>query len=922
MYGLVKASVDARAYLLIACSTFLAITGCGSESPETLLAQARQYEQAGDHRAAMIQLKNALQETPDNREARLSLANIHIVLGDGAAAEKEARRAAQLGAPAARTVPAIARAQLLQGQFQRALDELERSGMDDAGSLALRGEALLGLQQGALARQAYAKALERDPAHVDAMLGLARQDLLDGDLGGAARLAEDVLRTAPDNTSAWLLKGELAKANHQPAAALAAYDRVLAIAPKNLLARLQKAHLLMGNKDYAAARAELAKAAQVAPNNPGTLYVRGLLEAEQGQYKEALAAAQAALRVNPDHWPTVFLAGSMQLKLRSLPQAEEHLRRYVQALPGNADARRLLAAALTESSQAKEALKVLAPVLERDADAAAFAMAGKAALALKQHGQATAYLERAVALDPKLAEARRSLGLVRIANGQRERGFAELEAAERLDPGGESGLLLALTALRLQEFDKALSTVKTLESRNGAKPELLQVAGQAYLGKRQDAEARASFERAVRLAPAYFPAVASLAEMDRREHPAAARQRLTAYVTAYPKSVAAMNALANLAGAENRMDQVTYWLERARDAQPHAVPPVIQLSAQYLRTGQQRKALALIRNAQVAHSSDASLLDMLGQAQLAEGDTAGAIESYQKLASLMPDTPLAHLRVAAVHVVRQNDGAAESALKKVLQLQPDHLEAEVMLLQVLKRQGRGDQMQALLRQVQAQKNNAKAGYMMEGDWMAEQKRYPAALAAYEKAYQLGRTRDVVLRQHMVLAAQGNGAEGLRRVAAWQKEHPDDVSVRAYLAEAYTSARQYKPAIEHWQALLKNVQPSATILNNLAWAYHQEKDARALPTAEQAYKLDSKSGAVADTLGWILVEEGQVPRGIAVLKQAVAVAPSMREARYHLAYALKQSGDKPQARAQLQQLIAAHGDAAADQRIRALLGELN
>jgi Tfp pilus assembly protein PilF len=45
------------------------------------------------------------------------------------------------------------------------------------------------------------------------------------------------------------------------------------------------------------------------------------------------------------------------------------------------------------------------------------------------------------------------------------------------------------------------------------------------------------------------------------------------------------------------------------------------------------------------------------------------------------------------------------------------------------------------------------------------------------------------------------------------------------------------------------------LNNLAWAYQQEKDPRALGTAEQAFKLAGDNPGVLDTLGWMLVEQG-------------------------------------------------------------------
>src|SRR3569623_90029 len=60
------------------------------------LDDARRYQQTGDHRAAVIQLKNALQQDADNR--------------DGAAAEKELKRVAELGAAQNQVVPLLGQA--------------------------------------------------------------------------------------------------------------------------------------------------------------------------------------------------------------------------------------------------------------------------------------------------------------------------------------------------------------------------------------------------------------------------------------------------------------------------------------------------------------------------------------------------------------------------------------------------------------------------------------------------------------------------------------------------------------------------------------------------------------------------------------------------------------------------------------------
>ena len=101
------------------------LTSCGqSDNPEQLVAEAVKYQQKGDRKAAVIQLKNALQKKPDDAEARFLLGSIYNETGEALSAEKEIRRAAELGMAKARTAPQLAKALMLQGQYQKVLDEL------------------------------------------------------------------------------------------------------------------------------------------------------------------------------------------------------------------------------------------------------------------------------------------------------------------------------------------------------------------------------------------------------------------------------------------------------------------------------------------------------------------------------------------------------------------------------------------------------------------------------------------------------------------------------------------------------------------------------------------------------------------------------------------------------------------------------
>ncbi|MCS7041102.1 MAG: tetratricopeptide repeat protein, partial [Caldilineales bacterium] len=91
-------------------------------------------------------------------------------------------------------------------------------------------------------------------------------------------------------------------------------------------------------------------------------------------------------------------------------------------------------------------------------------------------------------------------------------------------------------------------------------------------------------------------------------------------------------------------------------------------------------------------------------------------------------------------------------------------------------------------------------------------------------------------------------------------------------------------------------------NNLAWIYGEMKDPRAVKQAEAAYALAPEHPSTLDTLGWILVQQGQTERGIELLRKAVAKRPDQPELRWHLAYAYHRKGDAATARRELELLL--------------------
>ena len=102
----------------------LVLSACGRDDPQAMVASAKAYLAKNDPNAAIVQLKNALQQAPNNAEARLLLARALLDGGDVVGAETELRKAIELKAPEDEALPLLARVLLQQREMQKMTSEL------------------------------------------------------------------------------------------------------------------------------------------------------------------------------------------------------------------------------------------------------------------------------------------------------------------------------------------------------------------------------------------------------------------------------------------------------------------------------------------------------------------------------------------------------------------------------------------------------------------------------------------------------------------------------------------------------------------------------------------------------------------------------------------------------------------------------
>jgi putative PEP-CTERM system TPR-repeat lipoprotein len=906
------------------------IASCGSPDTQTLVSKAEAYIGKHEYKAAVIELKNVLVADRDNGRARYLLGVIYSDMEDYDLAETELRRALELNYDRANTTVALGKALFAAGNFAKVLEDVRAEGEMEkplqAQMFALRARALIGLGRIQEARHSMQQAVDADAQVPEVLLVQATFAASEDHREQAVKLVARAIERDPVNVTAWMMKGDLSRVGNDTEGAKASYRKVIEINPMNVPARLNIALLESAARNFEEARKQVEQARKVAPRNPMAIYMQGLVAFQERKYPAARDSVLQLLKGAPDNLPTLLLAGAVEYALGGYAQAEAYLERVVQRAPQNLYARVLLAQSAGKAGQVDHAIQVLEPGLKQaPRDSKVLALAGDLYMARNDFKTAAQYFAAATKNEPQSAILRTRLGQSRLALGETDRALADLESAAQLDADDyRADVALVISHVNRHQYAEAMKAVQSLEQKQPENPLTYNLKGTVYAGSNDIPEARRQFEHALKLNPTYVPAATNLALLDIRDkNPRAARGRLEAILQKDNGNVQALLSLAQLGpriGATEK-EQVD-WLQRAAKANPGLVQPRILLAAYYMRVGNSKNAVEAAEQAQALKPDDSSVLDTLGYAQLAAGQKERALATYSKLAALQPDSPFALNRLAMAQAGNADASAAAVTLRKALAIDRGYIPALISLANLHMQAGRHAEALKVAQQAQKEKPSSGAGYMLEGDVLMAEKKFAQAAKSYETALSKDKNAIIAMKLYGAHMSAGNSGEAQARFAQWLKDSPDDVVVRTYVAERSMQSGEWQRAIGLYEWLQQKNPDNVAVLNNLAWAYQEVGDERALAMAERAYTLHSENAAAADTLGWILLQRGDSARAFKILEKASAAAPKVDGIRLHLAQAAFKSGDKARARQELERLTASGSNIVQQSDARDLLKQLD
>jgi len=637
------------AVLIPALAIVLALLAGCSRNPETRKQQffesGNSYFDKGDHRAAIIEYRNAVEIDPLFGAARAKLAESYARVGDGPNAVAEYVRAADLLKDDFDVQFRAGALLLAAGQPDQALakaDAAIRLRPKDITAVILRGNALAGLSSFDKALEAIEEAIRLDPARGTTFTQKGLIELASGRREQAEAAFKKAVDLAPNGVDGYLALGNYYWAVGRAQETERAFNSALTISPDHAEANRAMAALALATGRTADAEQYLRKIAD-ASKDPGSVLALSDYYLLVGRSKEAIS------RLTPLATAETPVPGSQPRLARAYaasgdrPKARELVQQILDADKGNLEAQLLKGQLLLDEGKRDDALTAVQEAAKAyPKSAEAQFLLGRLYAARGDATAAEAAFREVLSINPRVAVAQVELAKLQVSTGRPQEGVRTALDAQRNDP---QSLAVRLTLIRsllaAQEVARAEGEINAIK---GQYPNLAEVHAQSGVlaGLKNDVRgARAAFERALALDDNSIEALSGLIALDLRERDSAtAKSRIDGRVKGAASPEMLLLAGRTYASLKDTAASETF-LRRAIEADPTLLPAYAMLGQLYLSQNKLEEARKEFETMASRQTKPVAALTMSGVIFQTQGNLPQARKRYEQVLAIDPRAVIA-----------------------------------------------------------------------------------------------------------------------------------------------------------------------------------------------------------------------------------------------------------------------------------------
>ncbi|MEO8300880.1 MAG: XrtA/PEP-CTERM system TPR-repeat protein PrsT, partial [Rhizomicrobium sp.] len=772
---------------------------------EKLVAEAQKAIRAGNLRAALITLKNAVSTAPRDGNTRMQLGKVLARIGDLAGAERELRQARKDGALESAVLPPLFDVMLARTEYQLVLDQFPDPGLDRgraaaADILRARAEAFLNLKNGPEALAALDRSLElrRDWR---GLLMRARLSYKLGDIPTTMKFGDEAIAKA-DRPDPMLSKAVILLSLNRSAEALELLNQLLAKYPGDAQGRFARVEAYMNLKRNAEARAEVDSLVAQYPKAPLGLYFKALLIAQAGNYKDSWNIVQNLTGDFRDNSPRIaIMIAEIAVKAGNAETGASILNRVLLQSPDLVAPRLRLATIRMQQGNPRAALAVIQPVADSNEPLVANLLS-YIYLKLGRDQDALAAFKKLDAATKDRVDVKRNLGILEIRTGDVDQGIKVLMQAAAKSPSDLSLIDPLINGLiQRKRFAEALAVADRISKDPSKRAASLIYRGGILFSQHDNAGAEAAFNKAVSSDPkstAALSARAGLLVATQRQ--AEALRDYRAILSIDGKNVPALLHVAQIAQRQGDDRMVKTSLSQAIAAAPGTMSSRFAL-INYLSSQQKFfEAQAAAGEVLRLQPNNTDGLAVLGRIQLAQKQNKEAVTTYRRLISLMPTAPGPQVLLGNALAISGDRAGAGRALEAAAKLGPNSVEIRGAQINFQLNQGNADAAVALARSFQSSNPGSAADMLLAGT-LERTRHHDEAIAVLNKSVS-DRPNASVLIQLARLVQASDLARAGNLMSGWLAKNPADLAVRVEYANVLMQQQNNAQALTQFQTILK------------------------------------------------------------------------------------------------------------------------
>jgi len=661
-----------RLVTVILLVALLCLSACSTpeEKKEKHYLRALEYIKIADEKAAILELRNAIQLDAKFADARYQLGLLLLKNGDPQAAFAELQRAFSLD-------PKNADAGVKVAEFFLLSKSKEES------------------------RSYIQQVLGVNPDYPEAVALLANLELIDGNLQKAEEYIDKAIRNSPSNDKFHSIRGRILSAEDRWEEGEQAFRKAIELNPEAFAHYRTLLMYYEQRKDEAAIGRLLDTMAPKFPNDPQLQLLYAGLYQKKGEWDKAEQAFLKAIEMKKDTAAYRLMLVDFYKTQRQYEKADEYLKKALAELPNDIQLLAALAELQFDTEKFQEAQDITEAILKTNpANAAANLLKARFLIKEGQNDKASEILIRLTADYPKWSDPFYYAALTQLRLGKSELAQKAIERAIQNSPnndrchtlsaqinllrgdgveaGKEAAIALKINqrnftaakilvqSLVLQKaFDKAIQLVESIDKKIVEQDiDLLGAVGMAYLAKNNKEAATATFTQLLEIAPDNTKALSVLTALT-------AGTDLDQAIALVKNHIATHEAgshyilLGDLYIKNKQNDMALQAFDKAQELNPADPQGYIYRARLLHQLGKAEESIAQYNELLTSQPQSIAALMGLATALESEGKTAESMAAYKKILDFKPDFPAAANNLA--WLIASQEGDLGEALRLAMQ---------------------------------------------------------------------------------------------------------------------------------------------------------------------------------------------------------------------------------------------------------------